>query len=213
MQGKGAVHVVPDVTRIRVRVESVFPDYAKAYAKAKENFSWMVKILEYNNKPGRLAKTVSFDISDHTEDKYDAKDHYIGEVKAGFDLVQVIKVDINVDNVLVNKILKGVGKFIPDAQIEIGYTVQDPRPIQLKMLKRAVSDAEEKATIMADAAGCKLGKVQSIDYGNHGMSTYSQARNIHSSKEASASTPESLDIAPDDLVFSDTVDVVWQLVQ
>ena len=58
VQGKGAIHVVPDVTRLEVTIEQWFSDYGKAFAQAKENSSWMVKILEYNKKPGSLAKTV-----------------------------------------------------------------------------------------------------------------------------------------------------------
>ena len=63
-------------------------------------------------------------------------------VKDGFDLSQSIKIDLPIDNVLVNNIVRGVGKFIPNAQVTIGFTVQDPRPYQLKMLKRAVTDAD-----------------------------------------------------------------------
>jgi uncharacterized protein YggE len=130
----------------------------------------------------------------------------------GFALDQRIKIDLPIDNKLVNCIVRGVGKFIPDAQVSIGYTLQDPRPSQLKMLGRAVTDAKEKAEIMAKAAGCQLGAVASITYDDQDIHTYSQARNIHSNKEAMASTESSLDITPDDLVISDTVNVEWYLV-
>lgn len=212
VQGKGAIHVVPDVTRLEITIERVFPDYQKAFAQAKENSSWLVKILEFNKKPGKLAKTVKFDITDHEENEYDEKGHYIGKVCEGFDLEQRVKIDLPIDNLLTNNIVRGVGKFIPGAQINIGYTVQDPRPHQLKMLARAVKDAKEKAEIMADATGCKLGKVVNINYHYSNVTVYSQARNIHDSKEAFASTTDSLDITPEDLVMSDTVDVTFELV-
>ena len=77
VQGKGAIHVVPDVMRIEVCVQSVFPDYQHAYAQAKDNSAWMVKILEYNKKPGKLAKNIQFDISDHLVTKYDANGNMI----------------------------------------------------------------------------------------------------------------------------------------
>ncbi|MDY2932435.1 MAG: SIMPL domain-containing protein [Muribaculaceae bacterium] len=113
---------------------------------------------------------------------------------------------------LVNNIVRGVGKFIPNAQVSIGFTVQDLRPYQLKMLKRAVGDAKEKAEIMAEAAGSKLGKVLEIDYNFSHIDTYSQARNIHSTEEAKESTADVLDITPDDMVISDRVDVVFELI-
>lgn len=212
VEGRGAIHVVPDVTRLEVTVEQWFPNYAKAYAQAKENSAWMVKILEFNKKPGSLAKNLKFNIEDFTENEYDENGHYIDQKKNGFMLEQRIKIDLPMDNNLVNCIVKGVGKFIPSAQINISYTLQDQRPSQLKMLGRAVSDARDKARIMADAVGCTLGKVLSINYRFQNLHVASQARYIHSNAEAKASTSSSLDITPDDLVISDNVDVTFELV-
>lgn len=212
VQGKGAIHVVPDVTRLEITIERVFLDYQKAFAQAKENSSWIVKILEFNKKPGKLAKTVKFDICDHEVSDYDSLGHYTSSHLEGYELEQRIKIDLPIDNVLTNNIVRGGGKFIPGVQINIGYTVQDPRPHQLKTLARGVKDAKEKAEIMVEAAGCSLGKLIKINYHYSNMSVYSQARNIHDSKEAFASTADSLDITPDDLVMSDTVDVTFELV-
>ena len=209
--GRGSIYVVPDVTRLMITVNSVFKTYGEAYQHAKENSSWMVKVLEYNNKNGKLAKTICLDISDHTINEYDDDDHYIGQIKDGFDLEQRFKVDLEIDSVLLTKIVRGVGKFIPDAQISIGYTIQDPRPFQLKMLERAVKDATEKAKIMAEAAGCKLGNVVNITYAHQEIHFYSEARNIHSNKEAMACDSNSLEISPDDLVMGDDVKVEWEL--
>lgn len=212
VQGKGAIHVVPDVTRVEITIQQWFENHSAAYAQAKENSSWMVKILEYNKKLGNLAKTVRFDIDEHTENEYDEDDNYIGKKKNGFMLNQRIKIDLPIDNVLVNNIVKGIGKFIPNAQINIGYTLQDERPSQMKMLARAVSDARDKARVMAESVDCKVGKVLHIQYSYSNVHVFSQARNIHSNSEAKASTASSLDITPDDLIMSDTADVTFELI-
>ena len=212
VDGRGSIHVVPDITRLEVCVESVFATYEDAYKQAKENAKWMGQILEYNHLSAKLAKSIKLDIRDHTISDYDDKDHYIGEIKDGFELEQRFKVDLDINPVLLNKIVRGVGKFIKGAQINIGYTIRDPRPHQLKMIERAVKDAKEKADIMAKAADCMLGNVCEIRYGQSHIEVYSQARNIHSNKEAMACDSSSLDITPDDLVMSDNVHVVWQLI-
>lgn len=211
--GKGSIHVVPDITRLEVVIESLFQSYEDAYSHAKNNSEWVGKILEYNELSAKLAKTIKFNISDHLENEYDDNENYIGKFKNGFELTQKFKIDLGIDNTLLNKIVKGIGKFIPDAQIDIGYTVKDPRPNQLKMLQRAVTDAKDKAELMAEAAGCKLGKVQEISYNYSDIHIYSQARSIHSNNEAITSTPSSLDITPDDLVVSDNVIVKWELIE
>ena len=210
--GRGAIHVVPDVTRLEVYISGRFKTYQDAYDQAKENFAQIVKILEYNNKPGTLAKTVRMDISDFEKSIKDSLGHHMYYEKDGYQLTQRIKIDLGIDNVLVNKVVRGVGKYIQDAQIDIGYTVQDPRPHQLKMLERAVKDAREKANIMASALGCMLAEVSKINYSHEDIHIYSQARNIHSAAEAKASTAESLDITPEDLAISDDVTVEWVLV-
>lgn len=211
--GNGSIHVVPDVTRLDVRVESVFKSYEDAYQQAKENAKWIKQVLEYNHKSGELAKTIRLDITDHTINEYDDDDHYVGQIKDGFDLEQRFKVDLEINPVLLNKIVRGIGKFVKDAQISIGYTIRDPRPFQLKMLERAVKDATEKAQIMAQAAGCQLGSVLNIHYGYQEIHVYSEARNIHSNSEAMACDSNSLDISPDDLAMSDNVKVEWELCQ
>lgn len=212
VQGNGRVHIVPDVTRLQVIVEQWFVDYKKAYEQAKENASWMVKILEYNQKSGKLAKTIRFNIEDHTENEYDKNDNYIGKIKNGFMLEQTFKIDLPIDNQLVNNIVRGVGKFIPGAQIRILYAIENERPVLLKAISRAVKDAKEKAQIMAEAGGCTLGKLLLIKYHDGWGDFASQARYIHSNSEASSMSASSLEITPDDFSFSKEVDVEWEIV-
>lgn len=102
VDGRGSIHVVPDVTRLEVSVESVFATYEDAYKQAKENTSWMGQILEYNHLSKKLAKSIRLDICDHTISNYDDNDHYIGELKDGFELHQQFKVDLDIDPVLLN---------------------------------------------------------------------------------------------------------------
>ena len=65
----------------------------------------MVKILDYKKKSGGLAKTIPFDIEDYTENVYDEDHKYISKKKNGFLLNQRIKIDLPIDNVLVNNII------------------------------------------------------------------------------------------------------------
>lgn len=211
--GNGAIHVVPDVTRLEIRVDRIYESYEEAYKKAKENSKWIHDILEYNGKNGKMAKTTRMDIREHTKSKYDIHGHHDGYVVDGYSLDQNVRIDLGIDNVLLNKIVRGIGQFVEGADIHIGYTVMDPRPAQLKMLERAVKDARDKAEIMAKALGCKLGDVLNIDYGHHEVHVYAEARNIHSNAEASACTPDSLDITPEDLSVNDNVKVEWELIK
>ena len=72
------------MTRLEVRVEQWFPNYKKEYALAKENSLWIVKDSWINHKPGKLAKTIRFNIEDFVENEYDDDGNYIGKKKNGF---------------------------------------------------------------------------------------------------------------------------------
>lgn len=210
--GSGTIHVVPDVTRIELSLVSLHDSYEDAYKQAKNDTDKLKKIMEELKLDVSLPKTKSLDIIKKTKSDYDRNNHYKGEIFLGFELNHNVKIDLGMDNVLLNNFIRLIGKKLKQAEINIGYTVRDPRPTQLKMLERAVKDAKEKASIMAKASGCKLGAVNHIDYSVNELHIYSQARNIHGAEEAACCDASSLDITPDDLAVSDSVTVVWYLI-
>lgn len=209
--GKGAIHVVPDVTRVELTLQSIHDTYEDAYAQAKSNTERLSQIMKEVALDVTLPKTIRLDIDKKTQNEYDKFGNFKSKKFIGFELDHKVRIDLGMDNVLLNNIIKRIGKMLKQAEISIGYTVRDPRPSQLKMLERAVKDAKEKATIMAKACDCKLGLVKEINYSVQELHVYSQARMIHGADEAMCCNEESLDITPEDLVVSDDVTVVWYL--
>lgn len=209
--GRGNIHVVPDVTRVKIEIASLFDSYQIAYKMASANLKDVGEVLTVCGLKKEMAKTINFDIEKRFHDVY-KNGHYTGEQEfLGYCLQQTIKIDLGMDNVLLAKLIKGLGERLTDMEIRIEYTVRDPRPHQLKMIERAVKDATEKARIMAQAAGCTLGLVKSIDYSETEIHIYSQARNLHECSEAKGCTADSLDITPDDLCAGEDVTVTWYL--
>ena len=209
--GKGNIHVVPDVIRIDLLLVSLHDTYQDAYAQGKDNTEKLTAIMKELGLPKTLPKTIRFDIEKQTQTEHDKYHNYKGKKFLGFQLDHRVKIDISMDTVLLNSIVKLIGRELKQAEINIGYTVKDQRSAELKMLQRAVKDAKEKASIMAETCGCKLGPVKSMDYSEQEIHIYSQARQIRSSEEAICCEPESLDITHDDLSVSDSVTVVWYL--
>lgn len=209
--GKGGIHVVPDVTRLSLTLKSIHETYEEAYRQAQANTDSLSKIMEETGLEKNKPKTIRLDIDKKTKTEYDKYGHYKDEKFIGFELDHRVKIDLGMDNELLSKIVRLIGRYLKQAEMEIGYTVRDPRPAQLKMLERAVKDAKEKAAIMAKACNCKLGLVKEINYAIHEVHIYSQARMIHEASEALGCNPNSLDIHPDDLVAEDNVTVKWYL--
>ena len=209
--GRGGIHIVPDVTRLELSLITLHDSYEEAYEQGRADTEKLGEIMKAAHLSTQLPKTTQFDIDKRTITEYDKNDHYKGEKFLGFRLTHIVKIDLDMDNVLLNQIVQSIGKNLRQAEINIGYTVKDQRPSQLRMLERAVKDAREKAEIMAKAAGCRLGMCKSIDYSLNQITIYSQARSIHGPQEACCCNEASLDITPDDLAVSDTVNTVWYL--
>lgn len=209
--GQGGIHVVPDVTRLDVSLISIHDSYEEAYVQASMNTETMNRIMAEAGLDTKLPKTKSLDIEKETQNEYDKHHNYIGEKFIGFKLSHIIKIDLGMDNAIISKVVKLIGQKLKQAEINIGYTVRDPRPCQLRMLERAVKDAKEKAEIMVKACGSELGALRNIDYSFQEFHIYSQARNIHDSMDAMCCNEESLDINPDDLAVSDSVRVTWDI--
>lgn len=210
--GKGGIHVVPDVTRLSLTLKSIHETYEEAYVQAQVNTDSLSKIMEETGLDKTLPKTTRLDIEKKTKSEYDKYRNYTGEKFIGFELNHQVKIDLGMDNELLSKIVRLIGRYLKQAEMEIGYTVRDSRPAQLKMLERAVKDAREKAAIMAKACDCKLGPVKEINYSFNEIHIYSQARMIHEAPEAELCSENSLDIHPDDLAAEDNVTVRWYLI-
>lgn len=209
--GRGNIHIVPDVTRIELQIKCIFDTYDTAYKMAEENLKDIADVMTSCGLSVKLPKTTMFAIDKSYHNIYD-EGHYTGEQELdGYELMQHIKIDLGMDNKLLTKVVKSIGENMTEVEINIGYTVKDPRPHRLKMLERAVKDATEKAHIMAEAAGCSLGLVKNIDYSENELHVYSQTRNICGPCEAAVCTESSLEITPDDLVGGEDVTITWFL--
>lgn len=209
--GRGSVHVEPDVTRMELSLISLHDSYNDAYNQARNDLKKLQDILKEVRLSGDLPKTVRLDIDKKTVAEYDKYKNYKGEKFIGFQLTHLVKIEMGMDCVMLNSIIKSISKHLRQAEIKIGYTVSNPESAQLKLLELAVKDARIKAEVMAAAAGCRLGDCLSVDYAFKELQIDGRTRTIHEPAEASCCTPELLDAVPEDLVLFDTVNVVWAL--
>lgn len=211
--GRGTICVAPDITRLVLTLISIHSTYEEAYVQTKTDIDKLASIMEKLQLDKTLPRTIHLDISKKIRNEYDKYDNYKGDIFLGYELDHRLKIDLGMDNVLLNKIIRLIGANLKQAEINIIHMVKDTRPYQIKMLERAVKDAKEKAVAIAKACGCKLGAVNSVKYSEHEIRIYSQARQLHEADEAMCSSLESLDITPDDMDVHDEVTIVWNLIE
>lgn len=67
-------------------------------------------------------------------------------------------------------------------KLSIEYTVADKEKAKNELIGRAVKDSMEKASVLAEASGAKLGNIMSIDYSWGEMDFVSRSLNEMSLK-------------------------------
>lgn len=108
--GYGTIHVVPDITRIELSLVSLHDTYDAAYAQAKADVDRLQNIMKAVELSTDIPKTMNLDIEKKTRSEYDKNDHYKGKIFLGFELNHKIKIDLGMDTVLLNNMIKLIGK-------------------------------------------------------------------------------------------------------
>lgn len=204
VQGLGSLKVEPDVMRLDIDISAGFSSHKESYDRGLKNTESLAAIMESKNLDPQLCRTVYFDLGEHPAGTKER-----GGIE--YMLSQKILIDFPIDDALVSAVIRDIGEQIPGIRIELGFSVKEIQQSQLRLLERAVSDAGVKAKVMAEAAGCSLGRVARINYKMEQPEVYRHIRTIHSNEEAKSSTPGALAIIPEDFLISDTVEVTWYL--
>lgn len=212
VEGRGKVTMAPDAICLKVTVHRFFVDSKQAYQAGKDDLSAIVQILENYEQLPSQAKTIRFDVDYHTENKYDKKGNFIERIKSGYNLDMIVDVELPLDNLLVNNITRAICEELVFAQTRIYYYIKDEQAIKYMVLEAATKDAMARARVIAQTSGCKLGKVLEIKYGQRSNDDYEPRFMLCENSLDSAPSEETLPITPEDRTFTDTVNVVWELV-
>ena len=97
--------------------------------------------------------------------------------------------------------------------MNIRFTVKDPSAISEELLRAATKNARQKAEILCEASGVKLGELKSIDYNWGEINVYSNTRNDMDDECLAMPMMRgaSIDFEPDDIEAGDTVTFVWEI--
>lgn len=202
--------VAPDTARINIRVARVLATYDEAYEQGKQNLIGINSVVEETGISTELVKTHRFEVTEHTKPDY-KHGKYVGYVKDGYDLDQRISIDLDIDNVLVNDIVKGIGQSVPMAEVSLLHLIKSPRTYKLKVLALAVKDAAEKAQVIADALDCQLGAIKEVVYG---ADDYDGSMMYESDCDCKCADPSgaSLDIHAVEEEIHDEVRITWYII-
>ena len=212
--GKGQIKVKPDMTRITITLEGMYPDYAETLRHSSEDTDSLKDILSAFGFERTDLKTLSFNVDTEYESY---KDHGAYKQRfVGYRFRHLLKVEFDSDNERLGKILYALGNCELKPEFRISYTVKDPEAAKNELLGKAVKDAKEKAAVITAAAGVTLKDIQSIDYswGEIEFEVSPMNRLMKACAPAPSACEDAcydLDIEPDDIEVADTVTVVWEI--
>lgn len=214
VNGKGQIKVKPDMTRITITLEGMYPDYAETLRHSSEDTDSLKGVLAAFGFERNDLKMLSFNVDTEYESY---KDHGAYKQRfVGYRFRHILKVEFDSDNERLGKTLYALGNCDLKPEFRISYTVKDPEAAKNELLGKAVKDAKEKAAVITAAAGVTLKDIQNIDYswGEIEFEISPMNRLMKACAPVPAACEDAcydMDIEPDDIEVADTVTVVWEI--
>ena len=143
---------------------------------------------------------------------YEHRNDFRGENKRyffGYRYSNDLKITFGNDSKRLGEMLLALSVCEANPEFSVYFFLKDRHAVEQALLEDAVRDAKEKAQILAAAGGVMLGKILSIDYDWGEIEVRSRVY-AASSKMAYDSAPM-IDLEPEDISNSDTVTVVWEI--
>ena len=152
----------------------------------------------------------SFNVSTKYESYRDNQNNYQQRF-IGYSCSHGLNLEFDLDMEKLGATIGAIAKCEANPKFNIKFSIKDPNAVSEQLLESAVENAKWKATVLAKAAGVKLGEIQRIDYSWRDINLYSETDMIvvESALRVAEAAPEAMDIVPEDIDVSDTATVVW----
>ncbi len=212
--GKGNISVKPDLIRLNLNLIEVCETYEEALEKSADETETLRNCLETLGFSKTDLKTISFRIDTRYED-YQDKDKVWKRRLAGYEFRHNLKVEFDMDNELLGKVLYELAHSLVKPELNIVHTVKNVEAAKNMLLGKAIEDSMVKAKVLAQAAGVELGEIVTIDYswGDKAFEEVTMRRNVSMVLAQGECRAKSynMDVEPEDINVSDTVMVVWKI--
>ena len=200
----------PDVTVVTMTLQGAEPEYSAAMNRASREADELRDVLERLSFDREDLKTLSF----HVNTEYEGYEES-GVWKqrfAGYRFEHMLKVSFDSDHERLGAVLTALANSAVSPMLQISYTLKDPEAAKKMLLTAAVSDAKEKAQMLAEASGVRLLALQSMEHttGEPGFDSLPMHR-LDAPMAVKASIEMNLE--PDDITITDRVTCVWEMEQ
>lgn len=211
VKGQGKISVKPDLIIVSMTLESKDKDYDKTMQSAAEKIDAVNKSLEKIGFNKNAVKTTNFNVRTDYENVRDDGGRYKNVFK-GYVCNHNLQVEFDFDTKRLAEVLAAISTCLAKPEFSIAFTVKDKSAINKELLQSAAKNAKEKAEILCEASGVKLGELSSIDYSWGDINVYSNTDyRVQGRMMKAEACLANIDIEPDDISVSDCATFVWEI--
>jgi uncharacterized protein YggE len=209
VQGVGKTSITPDQMIIDFEILSDSRTYETTMMGAKHKYDSLKQALVDNGFSEGDLKTVSFYLERRFAQVKETDGTY-KDVFKGFRHHHSLRLEFPFDierlGLVLNILLSGAAE--PNFNVQFG--VADKSQLMKDLLGKAVIDARQKALILAQAGGVRLGDIMSMEYDHNEVVLLSPTR--YGVAEASmAFGGAEMNITPQDIQATERVNIVWEI--
>lgn len=210
VKGTATASVKPDTAEIGITLSRTSADYgesARAAAAAAESLTEAVKLAGLG---AAAVKTSSYGINAVYSAVPDGKGGHMREL-SGYECVQRMTVRFRLSKDRLERVINELSGC-EAADFTVRFTAKNAAKARLRALADAVADAETSARAIASAAGCRLGKTISLEYGAPAVNEYSRTELLRSAPEA-AHVGATFSVQPEYVENTVNVTAVYELAE
>ncbi|MBI5077385.1 SIMPL domain-containing protein [Candidatus Falkowbacteria bacterium] len=163
--GEGTVAAAPDIAKIQVGVTSEAKTVAGAQNDNTKKMNEVVKAIKAQSVAEKDLKTENYNIYPKYEWKT-GKSEIIGYV-----VTQSLSVKVR-DTKNISGILKAATDKGANQVGDLKFSVDEPERLKVEAREKAIKNAKQKAEMLANQLGVKLGKIVSFYEAEGGLSDY-----------------------------------------
>ena len=212
--GKGQISVKPDLIRLMLTLEDTRETYEATLEQSGKQVELLKDCFEQVGFQRTDLKTLNFHVDTEYESYQDEDKSWKQRFK-GYKFIHSMKIEFDADNKRLGQVLYALAHAAVRPEFRINYTIKDTEAAKNQLHGKAISDSKEKARVLTEAAGVKLGEIVTIDYSWDEIAFVAEPmrKNMLAMGVSSARNSDSynIDIEPDNINVSDTVTVVWQI--
>ena len=205
LNGHGEVKMAPDMAIVDFGVESQAPTAKAALEANTKNMAALMAVLKSASIEDKDIQTSNFVVQPRYDDRANINPpKIVGYAVSHSVSVAVHKLD-NLGNLLDKAVTAGSNQIS-----NINFTLSAPQAAQDEARKAAVKDALHKATLLTDAAGVKLGALQSMsEIGGGSIAPMAKMSRMAANSMVADGAP--VPVAQGQLSISADVNMVWEL--